>query len=303
MSDLKDQIRSYTGGPLFYTKFRQAMIVKGKEKSVVLKKRGNQRMETIYQYLQSRDCDFLPKMLTETPQYTIYDYVMDAGEPDEQRAHDLIYLVSLLHNKTTYFVHQDMDEIKIIYEDTNVYLNDLYHYYTELMNAMEQHEYMSPAEYMFMRHCTILFQSISFAKRELEVWYELVKAKNKKRMVYNHNNLRVDHVLRNEKLYLISWDKASFNSPIYDLYFFFRAYYDRYDFPHLFSYYESRYPLLKEERILLFVLWSIPPLINMNQGEYVNTRNCFQLFRYLARTEELLTPYYSNEGDEKEKEK
>ena len=64
-----------------------------------------------------------------------------------------------------------------------------------------------------------------------------------------------------------------------------------FDFSELFLSYESKYPLLKEERILLFSLMTIPWKFEFDDTEYNLCKNARKLFDYLYKTEKLVTEY------------
>ena len=62
-----------------------------------------------------------------------------------------------------------------------------------------------------------IFETINYCKYEVDSWYELIKDKRKIRLVNIHNNLSLDHYIKNDKPYLISWNKNKIDMPIYDL--------------------------------------------------------------------------------------
>ena len=59
---------------------------------------------------------------------------------------------------------------------------------------------------------------LNYSKGELELWIQMVENKTKMRYVLLHNNLDLNHYIRKENSYLISWDKAKIDIPIFDLY-------------------------------------------------------------------------------------
>ena len=63
-------------------------------------------------------------------------------------------------------------------------------------------------------------------------------------------------------------EKSKIDNPIYDLYNLYLNHYLDFDFNELFINYESKYPLLNEERILLFSLLTIPWKFEFNDTEY-----------------------------------
>lgn len=291
MNDLKPLIQNYFDSNYRYTKNRNSIIIQDKDKSYVFKKSTQPNIKEIFKYLKSRDFHYMPEIIDENRGYYVSEYVEDIPIPNEQKALDLMYLLSLLHNKTTYFVSLDIDECKEIYESTIQQIEDVASHYTYIINRIEDNLDMSPSEYMLARNSSKIFQSLGYARQEIDRWFDLVKEKRKKRMVFNHNQLNVDHLLQNNQMYLISWDRSSFGSPIMDFYRFYRKNYHIYDFNNLFRVYDSKYPLLEDEKTLLFALLSIPDKIQFQDNEFANTRNITKIIHYIQLTEELITPY------------
>ena len=59
------------------------------------------------------------------------DYIHDRDIPVEQKLEDLIYLTSILHNKTTFYKTVDEDYIKTIYETTIDKQDRMFKYYRD----------------------------------------------------------------------------------------------------------------------------------------------------------------------------
>ena len=100
--------------------------------------------------------------------------------------------------------------------------------------------------------------------------------------------------------YLISWDKSRFDSPIYDLYNFYRNNYDKIEFSSLFSLYNKRYLLKDDEIKLFFILISLPDKIEFSNNSFSNTKKVDKMLDYLYKTDNIISPYYSKDEEEKE---
>lgn len=224
----------------------------------------------IINYLKTRNFDYIPSYLNDVScdDYQLCDYVSDLDIPSSQKIFDLISLVSLLHSKTTHYEEIDLSEVEQMYEDLDNNLSYLYGYYTDLITLIESKVYMSPSEYLLARNISKIYQMIDMCKADLDKWYLLVKGKRKRRNVVLHNNLSLDHFIRNENSYLISWEKAKVGSPVFDLYKLYLNEAINFDFEELFKEYEKRYPLYEEERMLLYILICMPPLIKFDRNEY-----------------------------------
>ena len=151
--------------------------------------------------------------------------------------------------------------------------------------------WLSPSSYLLARNITKIFNSLNYCKVNIDKWYDMVRDKNKVRMVLVHNNLELDHYIKKDKPYFLSWDKSKIDMPIIDLYVFYRKHYLNFDFYELFKYYESRYPLLEEERLLLFIYLSIPDKIELDNNEYNLCKKIRRFLDYLYKTENLIAEY------------
>lgn len=165
-------------------------------------------------------------------------------------------------------------------------------YYNNINDLIDNEIYMSPSKYLLVRNISKIYSALSFCREELENWYELVKNNPKQRVSYIHNNLELDHLLRNDNPYLISWDKARIDLPIYDIYNLYRRYYKKMDFDILLNHYSKRYPLKEEELKLLFIKISIPEKIDFSLSEFDNTKKVKDLLYYINRGDNLIRPYY-----------
>lgn len=272
-----------------YRKLGRAILVNTNEGKKVIKEKGQ---NDIYRYLQSRNFNYYPNII-ETDNYEIIEYVEETEMPSEQKMLDMIKLIALLHNKTTYYKEVSEDEYMKIYEDITNNIEYLYSYYTDLISVIETRVYMSPSEYLLARGISKIFNSLNYTKYEVDRWYELVKEKRKQRYVVLHNNLELDHFIKNNDSYLISWEKSKIDIPIFDIYKLYKKHALDFDFSILLKSYEQDYPLLDEERELLFILISLPDKIEFNTTNYEMCKKISKLLDYLYKTDELVSPYYS----------
>ena len=289
-SNLKNIINKYNVNKI--TLKNSAKIIENENTRLVIKKDNPNILDT-YNYLLSRSFDYFPKIIYKDNDYNVYEYVEDVNEPSEQRILDIITLTSILHSKTTFYKEVDIDNYKYLYETINKKLEYLFNYYNDIITLIEKNIYMSPSNYIIARNINKIFETINYCKYEVDSWYELIKDKRKIRVVNIHNNLSLDHYIKNDKPYFISWNKNKIDMPIYDLLTLYKKYYLDFDFYELFNYYESRYPLTNEERKMLFILMSIPEKLVLDSSEYKNSIKCRKFFDYIYKTEDLINEYKS----------
>lgn len=293
MLEINELLKKYDLHSTTYRKIGKAIFVNTNIGKKIIKKNDD---ASIYEYLESRAFPYYPKVIL-ADNYAIMDYIEEIKMPKEQKMHDLVKLVALLHNKTTYYKEANEDNYKQIYEDISNNLNYLDSYYHDLISIIDNKIYMSPSEYLLANGISKIFNSLAFCHQELEDWYKLVKDKKKQRYVVLHNNLELDHFLRSDDQYLISWSKAKSDIPIFDFYKLYKKHALEYDFDSLLRLYEKDYPLLEDERKLLFILISIPYIdkLNWTLKEYELCQKISYLLDYLYKTDNLISPYYSND--------
>ncbi len=270
-----------------YTIKGKATIVDTPLGQFVLKE--NKGNNNIYKYLSSRNFDYFPKIISQDKNSIMFEYLEDIPYDDSQRAFDIIRLIALLHSKTTYYKEIDYDEFKNIYEETKKKIDYINNYYLDIINIIESRIYMSPSEYLIARNISKIFSCIYFCRNELDAWYELIKDKKRKRVVTLHNNLKLDNLIKNKNIYLISWDLSKIDLPIYDFINFYNKYALDFDFSILLEEYERIFPLLEEEKKLLSILISIPEKIDISYSEYEMVKKVRKFLDKIYKTESLLT--------------
>lgn len=213
-----------------------------------------------------------------------YKYIDQLSIPDAQKAKDIVYLTSILHNKTTQFDESIIDDTKEIYENVIEKLDNIYKYYTSLQDEIEEHIYMSPAEMLLMNNISNIYLMLNLSRENIERFYKLSENKTKRRRVLLHGNLSLDHILEADERYLISWNKSRIDIPVYDLTNFYKKDFERLEIESLYEEYQNKYKYTEEERALFFSLINIPEVINLNHNNYINTVNVRHLINYLDKT-------------------
>lgn len=258
-------------------------------KKYVIKNKCNNEICNLYEYLSSRNFEYFPKIINNNDKYNVYEYIEEIENPIEQKAYDMMSMLSLLHNKTTYYKEMDINEYKEIFEEVSNIIQSRINYYNNLMNIIESNIFISPSQYLIARNISKIFGALEYSKKHINEWYDLVKTKGKKRVVTNYNNIDLNHIIRNKEVYLISWDKSKIGSPIDDLYNFYTKYSNILDLKDLLKYYEDRYTLLEEEKILFNILISIPKEIEFSNIEIDNCKNTKRIIDSLYRSEVIIS--------------
>lgn len=284
--------------PYRYTIKGKCTILETTSGNFVVKKRPkNKDLQSIFNYLKSRNFDYFPEMYSDTRDDSyVFEYIEDLDVLNPQKSEDLINLVGLLHAKTSFNKEVSEETYREIYEDIKnniLYLKDYYLKYYELFL---KEIYMSPAKYEFVRNYSKINSALSFAETELDNWYEMIKDKTSERISLVHNNLSLDHYIRNDKDYLISWDEAKFDTPVLDLVKLYQNNFWELEFSTIYTKYLAVTNLSENEQKLFFILISIVPEIDFCENEFECCKKMRKQLDYVFKTEEFLKPYYTTDG-------
>jgi len=292
MKQIIDVLKKYDIKPYRYISNGSVTIVEDKIRRFVVKE--NKINNEIFSYLKSRNFDYYPNFLNELDdEFQIQEYIEDTNYPSEQKIIDLINLVSLLHNKTTHYKEVDFEDYKRLYEDISNNIEYLKSYYFDIVTTIETHVFMSPCEYLIARNISKINSALNFCETEVKNWYKLVENKTRERQVVLHNNLDLSHFIKNDKSYLISWNKSKIGSPIFDLYVLYKRHSLDFDFENIFNVYEQSYPLQEDEKRLLYILISLPDKIDFDSDNYILSKKISNMIDLLYKTDKLISPYYS----------
>jgi hypothetical protein len=202
-----------------------------------------------------------------------------------------------LHNKTSFYKAVNEDTFKEIYENIKSNIDYLRFYYDNLYEDIKKDIYMSPSRYYLIRNISKVFASLDFCQSELDIWFSMVKNQTKKRVCLIHNHLSLDHYIKKDKEYLISWDNARIDSPIVDLIGFYKKEYFNVSFDALISRYFNEVHLSDDEKKLFFILISLPEKIEFKESEFDSCKQIRNFMDYLFITDNLVRPYYAIEQE------
>ena len=123
--------------PYRYTLKGNVTVLETMNGDFIVKKKTND-IKAIYNYLKSRNFDYFPKLIDDSrSDVNVFEYIKDVDMPKEQKALDLINVVSLLHNKTTYYKVVRDDVFKSIYDSIKSNIDFLKNYYENMFNTIE----------------------------------------------------------------------------------------------------------------------------------------------------------------------
>lgn len=218
----------------------------------------NENIKT-YDYLLSRGFDYLLPIIDYDNSNILFKYEESINYDINEKALDYIKLLSLLHNKTSYYITINKEDNKKLYNNLNTYIDNIKSYYDELASSIENKEYYSPNEYLLIRNISVIYKNIFIVKDKLKKWYEKYKNNVRKRVCTLYNNCDLDNLIKTKNnIYLYNFSKSYIDSPIYDLNNFYDKFYQKFDFKNLYKSYNKVLELNEYEKELLLILNLLP---------------------------------------------
>lgn len=247
---------------------------------IVIKKRNDKVIE-LYDYFNSVDFDNYPKIISYDDDNTKMEYIKSNNKKELVNGVEFIKTVANLHSKTLSYKDVSKNKYRTIYDKVSGNIEYLKEYYQNLVSNIEEEIYMSPSHYLLIRNYSIINNSLKYSSNMLKRWFKKVQDKSKERVCVVHNNLSLDHFIKGDKNYLISYDNYLVDTPVLDLYKFYKKDGYKLDFSYLMKEYNNSFNLLDEERMLLNILISLPPKIENISDEYLNCINIKNTFKYI----------------------
>ncbi len=242
----------------------------------------------MFRYLEQKDFPFfLPMENSDREPYEVYSYVEDDMNFDD-KAIDLVHILSLLHIKTTTYQEVVMDSVKELYEGISAEIESLEKYYHELQDEMETHVYMAPDEYLFLRNISILYENLHRSREYLESWYQLKKDATRERVVFLHMQPSLATFIDRKTPYFVHWDLSRKGYVVYDFLYFYKKDYIAVEMESLFQIYQSKYRFTRDEEYLFFCLVLLDEKITFDLGCYENIIFIQKKFFYAFKAREFV---------------
>lgn len=184
----------------------------------------------------------------------------------------LIETGAILHTLTEKEQLYDNDVIEHSFHSLNDrWMNRISRIETFAKKAEEQ-IYFSPFELSFLSHFSSAMKGSEKAGYRLKKWFDKAKEEKRYRVVLCHGKFTVHHLINGD---LVNFEKSVLDSPVRDLAMMYRSslmndYSDRDEPIDWLKTYEEKFPLRKEEKMLLASYLSFPEPICQSVREYIN---------------------------------
>ena len=290
MNELKKIIRKYGFNVKKYKQNGKIHIISTDSGTYCIKKKQREDLDKILSYLKAKQFNNILNV-NQDDEYEITNYIEELPVLNEDKAMEAIYLMSMLHNKTTFYKSISLDDVKCFYENQVDKIIELKSYFDNLCYIYDSNLFLSPSQYLFIRNITVLFNALDYSKFYINKWYDIAKNKNSKRVAMNHNNLELSHIIMSNSSYILNWNHAKIDTPVMDLYRFFRKNFSYININSLFGVYSSKYQLLPEEVFLLFSHLLLPDKIEIASNEINNIKEIYDMYSYLSVVMDFISEY------------
>ena len=142
---------------------------------VVTKKNKNNNLIELFDYLETRNFNNFPKVISSDDREIKTEYIESKDYHEMTKGVELIKTVSQLHYKTLFFKDISKNKYRKVYDTLSGNIEYLKKYYLEMIENIESSEFMSPKEYLIARNYSIIDSSLSYASKELKSWFKLVE--------------------------------------------------------------------------------------------------------------------------------
>ena len=256
------------------------LIVISKDKKKICKKKTKNKNIPILNYLNSKDFhNYIDTYIVDG--YEVREYLDEVDISIEDKLKELINVVSILHIKTTHYKNYSLNDIKLFYERNIDEVLKTKEYYNNLIEKNDIYLFLKPSINLLINKISIILVALDNSKYFLDKWYEIVKDKQRKRVVLNHNDLKISNFIMSNNSYLINFNKYIVDYPLYDLISIYKNNYQVIDMIDIYKEYNNRYKLYDEEKYLLFSLLLKIDILDFNDIEIINTRKVSYLINYL----------------------
>lgn len=248
-------------------------------------KKKEKDINYLYQHLSGKDFYSYPELIDEDESFYIFKYIKEKRKP---RINDALSTLALLHSKTSEEKVVNRESFKNIYDKLKENITHIKYYYESFISSIESKEYFSPSEYLFIRNVSKLLFMIKYCEDETEKWYKKVKDNTSTRVCMLHNNLRLSHVLIEDEPMFISFDNYKIDSPVIDLYKFYKNEDYNIEILDKFNVYNDIFAFNEEEMSLFKILVTLPCKIKLNESELNNTNKIKLFVERIYKTEEFI---------------
>ena len=189
--------------------------------------------------------------------------------------------LAYIHMKSFYNIKVNKDYFNTLKKDIISIIKEREIYYEKMVETYEKITFRSPSGWMLLMNYYRIYESLNESMRYLKLYFDEIENHEHIRVSLVYKNFDYNHIALKQKR-LLSVDHMSVDLPIYDLFDMYQKIPDMlFDLDCFAIHYFSKIELLKEEKLLLFSLMQIVPLVRFENNEIDNIIKLSRLMYYL----------------------
>ena len=254
--------------------------------NMIIEKLNIVKIDTIYFPILNTNNEYISKY--ENYSFVIYNFL----EEEKTSLNDLklkFYLNELanLHNKTYYPLKVNDSFFKDTYEYIGKLIDDKEKVIKDYMEYIENTNYKSPSEWLFLLNYPTYIKCIDEANEALEKFKNISYKKSNVRMAFTFNNFDYKHIFLKESK-IIGVDNIRLSSPVYDIFYTLSVIENsNVDIKSYYLKYFKTFILEDYEKEWLYSLLYIPNL-NISNDECLNIKNITNSLEYIKSSYEII---------------
>jgi hypothetical protein len=254
--------------------------------NMIIEKLNIVKIDTIYFPILNTNNEYISKY--ENYSFVIYNFL----EEEKTSLNDLklkFYLNELanLHNKTYYPLKVNDSFFKDTYEYIGKLIDDKEKVIKDYMEYIENTNYKSPSEWLFLLNYPTYIKCIDEANGALEKFKNISYKKSNVRMAFTFNNFDYKHIFLKESK-IIGVDNIRLSSPVYDIFYTLSVIENsNVDIKSYYLKYFKTFILEDYEKEWLYSLLYIPNL-NISNDECLNIKNITNSLEYIKSSYEII---------------
>ncbi len=266
--------------------------VKTSDGLYVLKVTSSREIDKVYQYIEALHLQcFISIYLNRnnellTPFEDRYLYLMpyvdiSQGEFKEMKIKYYFETLAYLHKHSFYYTKVNHQYFDTLQKDIMLVINERVKYYDDMIQYFEKIDMRSPSQWMFVMNYYRIFESLKKSQEYLQMYMAETEAYTQIRVCMNYRHFDYDHISLKSQV-LISLEHMKIDLPIYDLFYLYQRIPDiLFDLDCFSEFYFKKIELKVDERLLLFSLMHVVPLIEFKDNEIDNIIKLSRLLYYL----------------------
>jgi hypothetical protein len=280
------------------TYWKNYIIIDSDSDKYLFKIRDSNKRE-LYNYLESINYSYYLELINNYDDYfELYRYYEDKVYDNYTKAKEMIYALSSLHLKSVKYKNYNIDEVKKIYEDKIVEIDNMMKYYLDLQDYIEEMSFPTAGYYLLIKNISKIYELLRRSRNYLDRWYS--DGDNKFSLSLLIENLSLDNFRMGDKTYFIDLGNFTWDFSSFDLDKFYKSNFNLVEMKSLINIYNLECHTDYRSNLFFKCLIAIPWKLNFSKNNYSDSIMVRKLIDYVDYTLEFLEEDKEDKETEKE---